>query len=249
MHPRIPLAFLAARAHCWLMVNLSSTRTPRSHSTELLSRRSTPSLYWCMGLFLPSCRTLHLPLLNLIRFLSAQLSSLSRSRWMAAQPAGVSTTPPSFVSSTNLLRVHSNSSSRSLMKKLNKTRLSTDPWGIPLVTSLQLDSAPLMTTLWVLPFSQFSVNYFMSRIERRRRDWLWKGEKNYWKVSVAQAEGRLRQVRAQSTPSLPVRQMQSEDVKHFSLENGQDDKGHCLLISVDLWQGNDLHLNRFPSHS
>ena len=24
MHPRIPLAFLAARAHCWLMVNLSS---------------------------------------------------------------------------------------------------------------------------------------------------------------------------------------------------------------------------------
>ena len=51
--------------------------------------------------------------------LSAQLSSLSRSRWMAAQPAGVSTTPPSLVSSANLLRVHSNSSSRSLMKKLN----------------------------------------------------------------------------------------------------------------------------------
>jgi len=70
-----------------------------------------------------------LPLLNLIRFLSAQLSSLPRSRWMAAQPAGVSTTPPSFVSPANLLRVHSNSSSRSLMKKLNKTGLSTDPGG------------------------------------------------------------------------------------------------------------------------
>jgi len=39
-----------------------------------------------------------LPLLNLIRFLSAQLSSLSRSCWMAAQPAGASTTPPSLVS-------------------------------------------------------------------------------------------------------------------------------------------------------
>ena len=51
-----------------------------------------------MGLFLPRCRTLHLPLLNLIRFLSAQLSSLSRSRWMAEQPASISTTPPSFVS-------------------------------------------------------------------------------------------------------------------------------------------------------
>ena len=74
MHPWIPLAFLAARAHCWLMVNLSSTRTPRSLSAELLSGRSTPSLYWCMGLFLPRCRTLHLPLLNLIRFLSAQMS-------------------------------------------------------------------------------------------------------------------------------------------------------------------------------
>ena len=128
MHPRIPLAFLAARAHCWLMVNLSSTRTPRSLSAELLSSRSTPSLYWCMGLFLPRCRTVHLPLLNLIRFLSAQLSSLSRSRWLAAQPASVSTTPPSFVSSANLLRVHSNSSSRSLMKKLNKTGPITDPW-------------------------------------------------------------------------------------------------------------------------
>ena len=74
MHPRILLAFLAARAHCWLMVNLSSTRTPRSLSAELLSSRSTPRLYWWMGLFLPRCRTLHLSLLNLFRFLSAQLS-------------------------------------------------------------------------------------------------------------------------------------------------------------------------------
>ena len=158
MHPRMPLAFLAARAHCWLMVNLLSTRTPRSLSTELLSSRSTPSLYWCMGLFLPRCRTLNFPLLNLIRFLSAQLSSLSRSRSKAAQPSGVSTTPLSLVSSANLLRVHSNASSRSLMKKLNKTGPSTDPWGTSLVTSLQLDSAPLITTLWVLPFSQFSIH-------------------------------------------------------------------------------------------
>jgi len=29
------------------------------------------------------------------------------------------------------------------MKKLNKTGPSTDPWGTPLVTCLQLDSAPL----------------------------------------------------------------------------------------------------------
>ena len=45
---------------------------------------------------------------------------------MAAQPSGVSTSPPGFVSSANLLRVHSNSSSRSSMKKLNKT-VQEDP--------------------------------------------------------------------------------------------------------------------------
>jgi len=35
MHPGIPLAFLATRAHRWLMDNLLSTRTPRSFSTQL----------------------------------------------------------------------------------------------------------------------------------------------------------------------------------------------------------------------
>ena len=158
MHPRMPLAFLAARAHCWLIVNLSSTRTPRFLSAELLSSRSIPSLYWCMGLFLPRCRTLHLPLLNLIRFLSAQLSSLSRCHWMAAQPAWCIYHSSQFCVISKLGEVHSNSSSRSLMNKLNKTGPSTDPWGTPLVTSLQLDSVPLMTTLWVLPFSQFSIH-------------------------------------------------------------------------------------------
>jgi len=36
---------LAARAHCWLMVNLSCTRISRSLSAELLFGRSAPSLY------------------------------------------------------------------------------------------------------------------------------------------------------------------------------------------------------------
>ncbi|NWX90749.1 POK6 protein, partial [Nothoprocta pentlandii] len=39
---------------------------------------------------------------GLMRFLSAQPSSLSRSLWTAAQPSGVSATPPSLVSSANL---------------------------------------------------------------------------------------------------------------------------------------------------
>jgi len=39
------------------------------------------NLHWCMQLFLWKCRIT--PMLDLIRFLSTQLSSLSRSPWMA----------------------------------------------------------------------------------------------------------------------------------------------------------------------
>jgi len=52
---------------------------------------------------------------------------------MVAQPSGMSATPPSFVSSANLLRVHSIPSSRSSTKTLNQIRVSTDPWGTPLL--------------------------------------------------------------------------------------------------------------------
>ena len=83
MHPRNPLAFLAVRAHCWLMVNLSSTRTPRSLSSELLSSRSALTLYWCMGLFLPRCRTLHLPLLNTTPNTHTAIHSKLHQTWKA----------------------------------------------------------------------------------------------------------------------------------------------------------------------
>ena len=69
MHSRIPLAFLASRAHCLLMANLLSTGTPRSFSTELPSSRLYPSLYWCLRLFFPRCKNLQLLLLDPIRFL------------------------------------------------------------------------------------------------------------------------------------------------------------------------------------
>jgi len=70
----------------------------------------------------------HLSLLNFMRFLSTHFSSLLRSFWMAAQPSSASVNPPSLVSSENLLRVHSTSSSRSLVKILNRTATSIDPW-------------------------------------------------------------------------------------------------------------------------
>lgn len=77
-----------------------------------------PSLYRCLGLFLPRYRTCYFPLLNVKRFLPAHLSSLSRSLCMAAWPSGTSTIPPSFLSSADLLQVCSSPSSRSLSKKL-----------------------------------------------------------------------------------------------------------------------------------
>ena len=45
MDPRMPLAFLATRAHCWLISKLLFTRTSRSFSAEPTSSRSSPNLY------------------------------------------------------------------------------------------------------------------------------------------------------------------------------------------------------------
>ncbi|NXW18147.1 TENS3 protein, partial [Circaetus pectoralis] len=58
MQLRILMTAFAMRLHCWLMVSLLSTRTPRSFSAELSSNQLAPSMYWCLGLFLPRCRSL-----------------------------------------------------------------------------------------------------------------------------------------------------------------------------------------------
>jgi len=60
--------------------------------------------------------------------------------------SGASATPPSYVSSADLLRAHSASLFRSSMKVLNRSGPTIDPWGTPLVTGLQLDF-PQITTL------------------------------------------------------------------------------------------------------
>jgi len=64
-------------------------------------------------------------------------------------------TPVSLVSSAKLLRVCPMPSSRSLIKISNRTGLSIDPWGTPLVTGHQLVLTPFTTTLWNRPSSQF----------------------------------------------------------------------------------------------
>ena len=93
------------------------------------------------------------------RFYSAQLPSLFRPHWIAAQPSSVSATPPisiciPFVSLANLLRVNP-ISLQIVNEELNKTGPSTDPWETSLVVGLQWDSAALMTALWALPVRQF----------------------------------------------------------------------------------------------
>lgn len=57
MHPKLLFALLAARAHCWLMLSLLLTSTPRSLSAELLSHRLSPSLCLCPALLHPNCST------------------------------------------------------------------------------------------------------------------------------------------------------------------------------------------------
>lgn len=96
--------------------------TPSQHGVpalycKLLCSWMALSIYWRMELFLPRCRTCQFPLLNLMRFLWAHFSSLSRFLYMAAQMA---TTFPYFMSSAKMLRVHSAPSSRSLKKKCLK---------------------------------------------------------------------------------------------------------------------------------
>lgn len=50
-----------------------------------------------MGLFLPSVRTLHFPLLNFMRFMSAHFFSLLRSFWIAVQTSSVFAGSLSFI--------------------------------------------------------------------------------------------------------------------------------------------------------
>ena len=74
MQPRRLLAAFVVGAHCCLMVSLLSIRTFQG----LLSSLSALSVYWCLDLFLPRCRTLHFPLYSCMKFLSAHFSSLFR---------------------------------------------------------------------------------------------------------------------------------------------------------------------------
>lgn len=84
------------RGSLTVVLSLLNTRMPKPFSSEPLLSQSAPSLFWCMGvsfLFLPLCRTRHSPMLIFMRFLSAHLSELAGSLWMATWYSITSTTP------------------------------------------------------------------------------------------------------------------------------------------------------------
>ena len=130
-----------------------------------------------LGLLCHRCRTQHLALLNFIQLASAHWSSLSRSSCRAFLHSSRSTHAPNMVSSVNLLRLHSITSSRSSIKILKRTGLSTKSWGTPLVTGLQLDLTLFTTTLWAWLSSQFltqrSVHQSKPRAASFLRRMLW----------------------------------------------------------------------------
>lgn len=82
-----------------LSARVRSFHPLKSFFTRLLSIRSSPNPYRCLGLPQAMSRVLYLALLNLMGFALAQCSSLSRSCWPASCPSSMS----SLVSSTNLL--------------------------------------------------------------------------------------------------------------------------------------------------
>lgn len=89
-----------------------------------------------------------IPLSSILRPVTIPLNSRS---------FDVSATSHTFLSSVNLLGVHSVLLFRSLMKASNSVGPRTNPWSTPLLTCLQLDFMPLIITFWTQLLSQFSI--------------------------------------------------------------------------------------------
>ena len=99
---RMLLPPFAARAHCWLHIQLIANQTPRAPSSELPCCWAVPWLCHCNG-FCPSRgRNFLLSSLNIRSLLLAHSSSQLRSLQMAALPSAVLAAPPGLVSPANL---------------------------------------------------------------------------------------------------------------------------------------------------
>ena len=117
-----------------------TTRTARFFSAA----SQLPSIYWCLELFFPKCRTLHFSFLNHMRFLSVHFYILLKSF-----------STPHFKSSVKFLRIHSGPSSRSLMWRKSNTPMysNEDDEDVTVIgTNMQKARAtlpfPLCLNLW-----------------------------------------------------------------------------------------------------
>ena len=69
-----------------------------------------------------------------------------------------------FVSSANFRILFTTPSSKSLMKIMNNKGPKIDPWGTPLITAVNLEHIPLITTLCSLPVNQFSIQFIIEPV-------------------------------------------------------------------------------------
>lgn len=139
---------------------------PTSTSTYFFARllwsQLTHGVYWCMRLFLPKVQDCAV---HFVVFLDISVGAVLQPAEVPlcdSTPMGPITHSPSFVWSENMVRVHSVSFSRSLMKKLNSPGPSTSSWSTLLLTGTPLHPAGLhvdqqMINLWAEYFNQFSI--------------------------------------------------------------------------------------------
>ena len=116
----------------WLKVHSARSHlatyqpTPQELYLRAALNQFSGSLYLSLRLPYPRFRTLHLVLLNFMRYSWSHLTGLSRSLWLASLPSSILLTPVGLVSLANLLRVHSIPLFISLTKMLNRARPNTN---------------------------------------------------------------------------------------------------------------------------
>lgn len=147
IQPSLLLAFCAPTAHWSLILNLLSTRFPRSLSIKLHPRQAYSSLRCSPLLCFFGCNTLHLSLLNSIEFLLAHSSRQSRSSCRVASFL------TQFGTKEKLCKGTCDPIFQITYKDVKQPNI--DPLGTPLVTGCHFEKEPFATTQWVLPFSPF----------------------------------------------------------------------------------------------
>jgi len=137
------------------MLSFSWTTTRKSFSSGLLSVHSLPSLYLCLGLPQPICRTLHLALFSFMMFPLLQPVKVPLDGIPSLQCVNCTTQLGGI---SKLAEGAPNPTIRVADKDVKQCRSWYWPLGIPLITGLHLDVKLLTTSLWVQLSSQFLIH-------------------------------------------------------------------------------------------